>query len=190
MITKKNIIVFGDSIAFGMNDIKGGYVNRLKKDFEMINKSIPGETSTGILKRIKKNLENLSPDIIIIAIGANDSTFVFKKNRVPLIDFKKNYEEIIKISKEYSNKIICLGITCVDEAKMNPRTFRRYVSSTNFTIEKYNLAIKEIAKEEKIVYIHLQDLLKNEDLSDGLHPNSTGHEKMYEIIKKKLIDIK
>lgn len=183
------IVVFGDSIAFGMNDIKGGYVNRLKKDFEIINKSIPGETSSGILKRIKKNLENLSPDIIMIAIGANDSTLVLKKNRVPLLVFKKNYKKIIKISKEHSKKIICLGITCVDESKMNPRTFRRYVSSTNSTIEKYNLAIKEIAKEEKLIYVHLQDLLKDDDLSDGLHPNSVGHEKLYEKLKKELLNL-
>ncbi len=184
------IAVFGDSIAFGHNDLKGGWATRLKKDFEIINRSISGEDSIGLLNRLKKSLDELQPDIIIIAIGINDSSIFYKNHRVQLKDFKKTYSLILELSKVYSKKIICLGLTRVDESLVDPIPWNTLVSYDNKSVEKYDSAIKKIAEKNKAEYICLFDLLEKKDLDDGLHPNSKGHQKLYKEIKKQIKKLK
>ena len=45
------------------------------------------------------------------------------------------------------------------------------------------MEIKEICAKNNLLFIEMQDLLKDEDLEDGLHPNSKGHEKMFLRVK-------
>ncbi|MCW8966211.1 MAG: hypothetical protein OQK82_05950 [Candidatus Pacearchaeota archaeon] len=51
---------------------------------------------------------------------------------------------------------------------------------------EYENILKEICKKENIQFIPLFDLLKKEDLSDGMHPNTEGHKKIYEKVKQEL----
>jgi len=57
---------------------------------------------------------------------------------------------------------------------------------TNSRIEKLDEIIKDFCQKMDLKYIEVGDLIKNEDLVDGLHPNSTGHEKMYKRIRAEL----
>ena len=180
------IAVFGDSIAFGEHDSKGGWATRLKKDFKIINRSICGETTIGLLKRLKQSLDELHPDIIIIALGMNDSSRFYKNHRVPLKDFKKTYLLIVELSKAYAKKVICLGLTKVNESLVNPIPLETVSSYDNTSIKKYDEVIKKIAKKNKSKYVYLFNLLEKKDLEDGLHPNSIGHLEMYKLIKKEL----
>lgn len=183
------ICVFGDSIAFGMNDLKGGWVNRLKSDYNIINKSIPGHKTTDRIKTISDILEEVKPDLTMIALGINDSSMNFGKNSVNIEVFEKTYSELVKISKKYTKKIICIGLTYVDEKKLNPRPIIIYKSRSNSEVKKYDSIINKIAKKEKVHYLSMYDLLNDDDLSDGLHPNTLGHEKMYKVIKKELLKL-
>ncbi len=57
---------------------------------------------------------------------------------------------------------------------------------TNSRIEKLDEIIKNFCQSKKLKYIEVGDLIKKEDLVDGLHPNSKGHEKMYKRIRTEL----
>jgi len=48
----------------------------------------------------------------------------------------------------------------------------------------YNNKIKEICEKNNLRYIDLSDLMENSDFEDGLHPNSKGHEKIFQKIKE------
>ncbi|MBT3721515.1 hypothetical protein HN789_01815 [archaeon] len=178
------IVVFGDSIAFGEFDNRGGWANRLKKDFKIINRSICGEDTIGLLKRIKIELEQLNPNKIIIALGINDSAKFLKKNRVSLTDFKKNYDLIIQLSKFYSKEIYCIGLTRVDEKKVCPIPWDNLIYYHNSEADKYDNAIEKIAKKHNLRYISMKKILLLSEMEDGLHPNSEGHIKMYKKMKK------
>ena len=64
-------------------------------------------------------------------------------------------------------------------------------SYKNEYIQKYNDAIKQICAKNKIYFIEIfEDWIKMDYkrlLEDGLHPNSEGHQKIFETVKDFLI---
>ena len=203
------ILVFGDSITYGAWDKEGGWVQRLRKfldeksltdpDFYCLvyNMGVSGNTSNGLLERFefetKQRLKEGEETIIIFAIGINDSYFVHSENshRVLTEKFKDNIQKLIKLAQKFSSKIIFVGLTPVDETKTTPIPWDTDKSYRNEYIKQYNQTIREICREKKIYFIEIFEKLKGADyqklLEDGLHPNSDGHQRIFEIVKDFLI---
>jgi lysophospholipase L1-like esterase len=191
----KVICIFGDSITMGAWDLeKGGWANRLRlfidneqfsggiKDyFASYNLGVDGDTTDGLLKRFEAEAEFRIPSIIIFAIGSNDSVFVKSKNEflVPLAEFEANIQELIDKAKKFTETIIFLGAGKVDEKKTMPLIWANDYFQENKNILSYNQKIKEAAEKNKVFYLELFGLLSEEDLEDGVHPNSVGHEKIF-----------
>ena len=123
------ILLFGDSVAYGAWDLEGGWAQRLRKwldeiviksDYEkyfiVYNLGIDGDTSEGLLKRFeqeaKPRISQEEETIFIFHIGGNDSLFnnKTKKHRVSPENYEKNIREIISVAKKYSKKIILKNI--------------------------------------------------------------------------------
>ena len=208
----KIFLVFGDSIVFGAWDIEGGWVQRLRKyldkltlkekgDFLVYNCGISGNTSEELLERFeiecKSRLKELAMyegrGIIMISIGGNDCTFIKSKgdNWVLPEKFAENIEKLIKLAKKFSDKIIFVSFTPCDESKTTPIPWNTDIVYKNEDIKKYNDITKEICEKEKIPFIKIFDSWLKLDykkwLEDGLHPNSKGHEKIFETVKDFLI---
>lgn len=194
------ISVFGDSITWGASDYEfGGWVARLKNYFEndsdndidVYNLGVSGDTTNDLLMRFKTEClaRNRHPQIIIFAIGTNDSQYINSKNnpRTPIDKFENNLKKLINQAKEFSDKIIFIGFTKVDESKLMPVSWSEEKFYNNENILKYNSVIKKVSKENNLLFINLIDLLDIKDLNDGLHPNSKGHEKMFLKIKEFLL---
>jgi lysophospholipase L1-like esterase len=201
----RQILIFGDSITYGAWDKEGGWVQRLRKfldeknlmypDFYCLvyNLGISGNNSEDLLKRFefetKQRLKEDEETIIIFAIGINDSQFVYSENkhRVPVDKFKENIQKLIQLAQKYSSKIIFVGLTPVDETKTTPIPWNTDISYKNKYIQKYNETIKTICRKNKTYFIEIFEKLKElnyqELLDDGLHLNSSGHKKIFEIIK-------
>ena len=196
----KRICVFGDSISQGYNDYnEGGWINRLRKYFDLsdydisvFNLGVSGDNTFDLLKRFKIEAEARSPEFIIFAIGINDSQYVNSKDNpsVPLSDFNKNLSELQRLSKQFTDKIIFVGLTKVDEPKVTPIPWSITKYYDNENIKKYDLAIKDFCIKNNLPFIEMFDLLDDKDLEDGLHPNSGGHEKMFIRVKDFLIENK
>jgi lysophospholipase L1-like esterase len=111
-----------------------------------------------------------------------------------LPEFQNNLRDIIKLAKKYSSKIIFVGLTPVDETKTVSLPWNSDKSYKNEYIEKYNKIMKSVSKENKIYFINIFDKLVKSDyrnlLVDGLHPNSKGHQKIFEIVKDFLTENK
>jgi len=198
------ICVFGDSVAWGAWDKEGGWVQRLRKFFDIKNLSDPnfyclvynlgvsGNKTKDILKRfefeIKQRLEEVEETIIIFAIGINDSYFLHNEDklRTSVEDFRTNIQKIINAAKKFSIKIIFVGLTPVDESKTTPIPWDTNKSYKNEFIQKYNEIIKSVCKENKIYFVEIFEQWVKSDykqlLEDGLHPNSNGHEKIFETV--------
>jgi len=190
---QKTINIFGSSITWGAFDDAGGWVDRLKnyllKDpqnySEVYNLGISGDSTEGLLKRFALENEVRNPGVIIIDIGTNDSSYLKSKNGnyVPLDKFERNLIELIGQAKKFTNEIIFVGLTSVEDVKTNPVPWETDFSYTNKDVVFYNDKIKEICEKNELLFINMLDLLKPEDLEDGLHPNSKGHEKMFFRVK-------
>ncbi len=183
------ICIFGDSIAWGEGDPKyGGWVARLKRYFDenkvavsVYNLSIDGNTSVGLIKRFKTEAFVREPEIIIFAIGINDSIYQ-KPGETPLIpieDFSANLIRLAQEAQVIARQTVFIGLTQVDETKTQPflqsSTGKCY---SNQRIAKYNQVIKQVSQNRNCLFFDLFKLLSNSNLDDGLHPNEDGHQKI------------
>lgn len=195
------VLIFGDSIAWGAFDLEqGGWVERLKTDYlatfkteevGIYNLAISNNDTRGVLYSLKREVgifNVIEPEkyIFLFSIGSNDSRYIDTKNNpfMPLDEFKRNILKIIKLSRKYSSKMMFTGLTKVDESLTRP--WRENLYWENDDLKKYNDAIEEICKKESIDFIPLWELITKDDLPDGLHPNATGHKKIYNQVKKHL----
>lgn len=178
--------VWGDSITYGAGDINGlGWVGLLRnyfyeKDYGVYNRGICGDTTEEVLKRFDMEVESIEPDIIILAIGINDSKVPegSNSNRVPLEHFQDNVNKLTKKAKSNAKKVIIIGLTEVNEEELKSTS-----KFENEVIHIYDNYLQGVSKREGLEYVDLKGVLDAaRDLEDGLHPNSQGYRKMFERI--------
>ena len=190
------ICVFGDSTSWGAWDLeKGGWVNRLwldcannNQDLQIYNCSVDGGDTKTILERFEKESEIRDADVVIIQSGDNDAAYdkTTNINIVPIDKFAENLREIIRKAKALNLKVFVMGGAKYIESKTTPVPWCN-LCYTNDCYEKYNNVIKDIAKETDCIFINLFDVIEVEDLYiDGLHYNSSGHQKIFELVKEAL----
>jgi lysophospholipase L1-like esterase len=192
------ICIFGDSITWGEGDpVGGGWAAHLKRNFEeekygisVYNLGIDGDTSTGLVERFTNEAKVRQPDIIIFAIGINDSIYRGSENKTPITpeSFETNLAQLVSEAKKITRTLVFIGLTNVDEPKVQPfpwSTTGKCYSNRN--ILKYNNIIKSVCSNNNLHFIEMADLLQISDLSDGLHPNSEGHKKMFKEVKDYLL---
>ncbi len=191
------ICIFGDSIAVGHSaQNEEGWTHHLKKfleerdtDVVIVNLAVDGTTSADVLKKIEGDCEKHKPSEIVLAVGLNDSLYSFQEHRsvTPRDQFEKNITDILDIAKKYANKIIVVGLTRVDERGStisgDGATVFQY---QNILIQKYNDSLKGIALSGNDVFVSVYDILSDDDLDDGYHPNDTGQKKLFSEILKAL----
>jgi len=204
------ILVFGASSTYGCWDIEGGWVQRLRKfldqkvidsDYEeyfiTYNLGIDGDTAEGVFKRFESESKiRMWPDeetVFIISVGGNDSIFVHKtkKTKFSTDQYKENLVKIITLAKKYSDKIIFRGQTPIDEEKVDPIPWLKDHSYKTEHVKEFDKITEIVAKENGLPFIDVYKGLEKSDykklLVDGVHPNSKGHEKIFEIVKDFLI---
>lgn len=201
----KQILVFGDSVAYGAWDDEGGWVERLKCKIhrkvissnlefycDIYNLSIDGDHTGNLLKRFDSEVRHRSIEeetVIIFAIGVNDSCFMKSRNAFLTSgdEFRENIEKLIELSEKNNSRVVFLGFTPVDESKVDPVPLSRVGACyKNEHIKKYNDILRSVCREYKADYIGIYDEFCDAGyekfLFDGLHPNSEGHERIYEIV--------
>jgi len=196
---EQTICIFGDSITWGAVDPEnGGWVAQLRRYFEanddydiaVYNQGVSGDNTDDLLVRFKVECVAREPQIIIFAIGINDSQYIKTKDnpRVSLEKFQNNLMELINQAKNFSDKIAFIGLTKIEDEKLMPipwSTEEKFYDSDN--VAKYNAVIEKVSSEHNLPFLNLLDLLELSDLDDGLHPNSNGHKKMFLKIKEFLL---
>lgn len=205
------ILIFGDSIAYGCWDSEGGWVARLRKYVdekiteldkgyyhELFNLGIPSENSPRVLARlsgeIKSRLEKHGECAVIFSIGTNDSNYLIaeKRNRISLEDFERNIRAMVATAGQFTKQIIFVGTLLADEAKVNPCPWAPDKTYFNEHICNYDAVVQKIAGELSLQYIDVAtpfiaaggvDLL-----DDGIYPTTEGHHVIFETVRDALIE--
>jgi len=180
----KVICVFGDSITWGAWDLEmGGWVNRLRIHFdnsdeetEIYNCGVDGDYVADVLKRFDPEAEARKPDVILLAIGINDSPHNSNPNGTDLNEFEKQYRQLLQKAKKFTEKLILIGLTNVEDEKTS--------GYQNESVEKYNYVVKKIALNQNLPFVDVFGSISNDELADGLHPNSKGHQKIFKKVKE------
>lgn len=201
------ICIFGDSTAWGAWDLEGGgWVGRLWQEVgirsgddyvEIYNLSVSGGTTQTILDRFEHETKvrqavNGGPVALIFQTGGNDASYEGAGNdgkyMVSPEQFKRNLEEIIKRAKNFTNQILFLDLKNCDESKTMPVSWLD-IYYTNANLQKYNSLMKEVCERQQVDCLDLAPLDKT-DFYDGLHPNSSGHQKIFQQVNNWLVEKK
>jgi acyl-CoA thioesterase-1 len=103
------IICFGDSLTFGTGAGKGmDYPSQLAKMIgrPVINKGIPGDTTSSALWRLKRDVLSKNPDIVLITLGGNDLI-----NGVSKDIALGNLKQIVQTIQKQGAKVIIGGLS-------------------------------------------------------------------------------
>lgn len=185
-----NICIFGDSITWGGYDPQnGGWTNILRNYLEenydeitAYNLGVCADDSSGLLKRLAVESAPRTPDLIILAIGANDVKHQ-PEQLVPFEKFKANIEALLSQASQIAKNVITIGITPVDEALTTPRNKPPYNYRENKDIDECNNILQQASTRYNFTFIPCPSNFSSADLADGLHPNTSGHLKIFETIK-------
>jgi len=190
-----NICIFGDSIVWGAYDPKNaGWATMLRNYYEkkdgrnVYSLGICGDTTEELLKRIEIEVSARREEIgmVVFSIGTNDSQFLKqeKRNKTLLKNFEKNLEKLSDISKKFTNKIAFIGLLGVDDSLVGTNSYDEDHLYKSEFVKIYNDALKEFCGRKDVPFLNLFDFLdKKDDFYDGLHPNSMGHEKLFNKIR-------
>jgi acyl-CoA thioesterase-1 len=162
------IMIYGDSLsaAYGIPQ-RQGWVSLLQKklasehyQYEVINASISGETTSSGVSRIHNALKQVKPSIVIIELGANDGL-----RGLPIQAMTTNLEAIIQQSKESGAKILLVGM------RIPPNYGPQYTKLFSQSYVKLS-QVHEIP----LVPFMLENIAAKANLiqDDGLHPNAVA----------------
>jgi len=169
---KLKVIFFGDSITeAGVKP--GGYIqlldsiaNSQKKSFEFIGKGISGNKVYDLLFRLKEDVINHKPDIVVIYIGINDVWHKSLAGTGTDADrFEKFYQQIINQLKEQQIKVILCTPSVIGEKtdQSNPQ---------DGDLNAYANIIRKLASNNKLQLVDLRKIF----LSYNLENNSSNLE--------------
>jgi len=160
------IMIYGDSLsaAYGIPQQKG-WASLLQQklvsehyQYDVVNASISGETTSGGASRIGNALSQIKPNIIILELGANDGL-----RGLPIESMIANLNTIIQEGKKSGAKILLVGM------KIPPNYGPQYT-------KLFSQSYLKLSQEHQIplVPFMLENIAAKTNLiqDDGLHPNA------------------
>jgi len=181
--TEGVIVAFGDSLTAGLGVAADkAYPAQLAKKlntngypYKVVNAGVSGETTAGGLRRIHWILKS-QPDIVILALGANDGL-----RGLSLLEMEKNLSKIIQALQKEKIRIVLAGM------KIPPNYGRRYTNG-------FEAIYSKLAERFDLTLIpFLLDgvaAIPTLNQADGIHPNARGYgiivDRIWPTIKKVL----
>ena len=202
------VLAFGDSIAQGFWSVEGGWVEKLRRNYdglalkdlknnnqpEIFNLGVSGDTTRNLLARVELETKVRKwpgdPITVLLAIGTNDELFQNDEQLVGPDEFKANVRKILSTLRPLADKIMLIGNASCDEKLTRP-VFWSDIHYTNEQLMKYEEYIAEIAADENIPFVPIFEKFQEGQsskqlLADGLHPNDDGHQLIFELVRPEL----
>lgn len=186
-----NILVFGDEIV----DYKYILSHILEHDssdnyYNVLNFEMWGDTTEDVKNRFDDECKKIyykdRDSIIIFSVGVNDTQNINGEEKVSLEVFENNIISLINNAKKYTDNILFIGLTKVDESEIEFYPWNKDKCYSDSKIILFDFVLKEICLENNVDYIDAYDLLESKDLFDGLHLNGNGQHKVCNKIKSKI----
>ena len=193
----KRIVAIGSSSLYGMVDPDGqGYIGRLRKwlenqneDYDVFNLGIGGDTTTGMLKRLRSEATIRKPDLILLTSGLNDTRRTGSRKAPATTSikmFRENIQNLISTARRLCD-VVFISVYPIDEKRTTPFKNTKYFYLMADAIE-YTGLTEEICKKNNVPYLDIfNQWLKTNYLQyiydDGLHCNSLGHNFIFEKLK-------
>jgi lysophospholipase L1-like esterase len=210
------VLAFGASTMQGYWDSQGGWVDRLKrhydhlqmkaftrKDFtdeqpKVMNLGISGDSTIGLLRRIdieaaaRQNAKGVS---FLFSIGTNNAGVENGRNISSPLEYRSDLEQLVEKARQYSDKIILVGIHAVNEQLTNPLAWMD-LRFTNDRLYEFERAMRDMCQSQNIPHVAVFETFQDEAAKghnllahDGLHPNDDGHELIFQLVRPVLDEV-
>lgn len=162
------IVAFGDSLTAGYGvapkeaypALLEGEIRRAGYRYKVVNAGVSGETTAGGVERLSVILE-MSPEIIILALGTNDAL-----RGLPLTHTKENLTKIIEAFQDKKIKVVLAGMKI--PSNYGPRYSQTFQDIYPALQNRYGLTLIPFLLEGVAMHPDL-------NLDDGMHPNGAGY---------------
>jgi acyl-CoA thioesterase I len=176
---KPVILALGDSLTagFGVKE-EESYPSLLEKKItsagfshKVINAGVSGDTTAGGVRRIRWLMKH-EPDIVILALGANDGLRGFTA-----VEIRRNLELMIGVCKKNNARILFAGM------KALPNYGEEYM-------REFEAVFSELAEKHKLVFLPflLEGVAGEREYTqpDGLHPVAAGYRIVADLVWERL----
>ncbi|MDX2322109.1 MAG: GDSL-type esterase/lipase family protein [Moritella sp.] len=202
-----SIICFGDSITRGESDaVYGGWADRIKtrliKQFletakdrvSVFNMGISGETTDGLMQRFQSEfvtrLADDKQNTVLFGYGANDLANQDGRFLVTIESYIDNLSHCIEFALEKGASVVLINITPIAAHLDGIPNINKRIRNDE-TIRRYNQALLNLSVKYSVelidVYTPFNANKETYLTADGLHPNSAGHELLYQVISSSLL---
>ncbi|PCJ59016.1 MAG: hypothetical protein COA79_11700 [Planctomycetota bacterium] len=189
---KDTILFMGDSITDGARTrsdpnhlgltyvgIAAGMIQNYHPELRLkfYNRGVGGDSIRELKSRWKEDALSLQPDWLSISIGINDVWRNFKNspNGIGIEEFKETYHHLIKETKNTLPN--CKIILCETSI-----IWQDLSSEANQALEEYNEFIRQLATDNKLILVRMQDAFRKAITSwpdyqwtnDGVHTSCEG----------------
>jgi acyl-CoA thioesterase-1 len=178
----KTIVCFGDSLTEGYGASRPGVADKSKSypaflqnkvSGPVVNSGISGDTASGGLARLDRDVLSKEPGMVIILLGAND----FLRMRAAS-ETRSDLKQIINKLKADNCKIYLASF--IGNAGWEASIFAMFpvLSSSASLLSDYKKMFTELTKENRNVgYIpNIWTGVWGIHMSDPIHPNAEGYE--------------
>jgi acyl-CoA thioesterase-1 len=174
------LMVFGDSLSAGYGLRAGaGWVDLLRQrlvaegyEFQVVNASVSGETTTGGRDRLPRALELHQPAVVVLELGANDGL-----RGLPPALSQDNLTQMVRLLKARGIRVLLIGM------RMPPNYGPRYTAE--FTAMFRTIAARD---HVPLVPFLLEGVATDRALmqQDDLHPNELGQPRLLDNVWPRL----
>lgn len=167
------VIFLGDSITQGWTTLAKDFPN-----MKVANRGIAGDTTRGVLYRLKEDVLDEKPVAVVLLIGTNDIGLSGTPE-----DIAENVDSILSALKKHNSSLPV--IVC----KVMPSSAGLFRPAEK--IKKLNALVDELMKNNPqfircdtwSIYAGENEEPKKEEFPDLLHPNAVGYAKWVEALK-------
>lgn len=173
--SRQNAIVFlGDSIT-------QGWGNRLEKYFPALNianRGISGDTTRGMLIRLKDDVLNLKPSAVVMLMGTND----LAENAEPSV-VVGNIKLIIDSLKAHNAKLPIVYCNVMPSATNKNRPAEKIQAINKLVFEAIKGDPQITVLDTWTLFANAEGDAKSQEFPDLLHPNDVGYAKWAAALK-------
>lgn len=180
------VVFLGDSITAQKLYTKyvESYYTALHPEWKVsfANAGVGGDTSSGAVNRVQKDVIDQNPTVVTICFGMNDAAYRPTVDPEGLKKFSDGMKQLISMIRQKTKaRIVLLTTTCVDAQK------NQGLKGYNDTLAAFVDETRKIGQAEKLPVIDLYhpmltQLQKGQTadpaftlIPDAVHPNEAGH---------------
>lgn len=206
----KQFFILGASSVYGVGAESDGWgdlvkqylhskmygTNGVGEKYEVFNFSKAGSTIEFVSETADWIYEKYARDndvVTIVSVGGNDAKAENEPDNFVCSpeDFQKKVTTLFETLQQHSKKIIFVSNGFVDEAKTSPKPSPfgdgKVSYFTNEHRSQFNNITKQICEEKGIDFVGVDidkdAWIKDYLYVDGLHPNQTGYQRVFEALR-------